>query len=128
MSKANQEKRKNSYAGRKRKSRYENGSQLTNKRAKRKETKSDLKYKNKSFTEEAKEMLKLYIKLKSIYEEEGMTQKTHQFLTRITKKKVIKNFKNFHFHKTVYCLWTFNIASSFFEKNRILESFLSFTQ
>jgi len=44
--------------------------------------------KSKAFTEEAKDHLKVYNRLHSIYEEEGVTYKTHQFLTRITKAKV----------------------------------------
>lgn len=64
-------------------------SQLSNKRMKIKEEKKKGALQNsKAFTEEAKNNLKTYTKLKTIYEEEGMTQKTHQFLTRITRAKV----------------------------------------
>ena len=88
MSKSTKQTRKNSNTARKRKSKNETSSQQSNKRAKRKDDNKNMKFKNKSFTEEAKKMLELYIKLKTIYEDEGMTQKTHQFLTRITQKKV----------------------------------------
>ena len=84
-------KRRGNNGGKKRRSKKDNNSQQSNKRMKRIEESKEFKFKNKSFTEEAKEMLKLYIKLKSIYEDEGMTQKTHQFLTRITQKKVNSN-------------------------------------
>lgn len=61
-------------------------SKITRDQRKRKE--NNVNAKNQSFTEEARVNLKLYTQLKAIYEEEGVTHKTHQFLTRITKKKV----------------------------------------
>ena len=84
--------RKANGAGKKRKHKIKNtGSQQGNKRS-RKEEKKNASVKNQSFTEEARTDLKLYTQLKAIYEEEGVTQKTHQFLTRIAKKKVINQY------------------------------------
>lgn len=57
-------------------------------RDQRRRRENNVNAKNQSFTEEARENLKLYTQLKATYEEEGVTHKTHQFLTRITKKKV----------------------------------------
>jgi predicted N-acyltransferase len=66
-----------------------NASQNSSKKRKIKEERKNANFENvKIFTEEAKENLRLYNKMHTIYEEEGVTQKTHQFLTRITQSKV----------------------------------------
>ncbi|CAI2385509.1 unnamed protein product [Moneuplotes crassus] len=77
--------------GRKRKMNNEDGSQQNRKRVKKAEENKEMKIISKAFTEEAKENLKTYVRLKTIYEDEGMTQRTHQFLIRITKKKLDEN-------------------------------------
>lgn len=46
---------------------------------------------SKLFTEEALANLKVYNELKTVYEEEGVNQITHQFLNRISKKKIQEN-------------------------------------
>jgi hypothetical protein len=45
----------------------------------------------KVFTEEALSNLKVYNELKTEYEEEGVNQRTHQFLKRISHVKIIAN-------------------------------------
>ena len=72
------------------KKRQLSSSQTSNKRLKKEEWKNGNPRSNKAFTEEAKSSLKTYTRLKTIYEEEGINQKTHQFLTRITKQKVFE--------------------------------------
>jgi hypothetical protein len=46
---------------------------------------------SKLFTDEALSNLKIYNELKTEYEEEGVNQLTHQFLSRISKKKIREN-------------------------------------
>jgi hypothetical protein len=46
---------------------------------------------SKLFTEEALANLKIYNELKTIYEQEGVNQITHQFLKRISHKKISEN-------------------------------------
>lgn len=43
---------------------------------------------SKVFTEEALANLKIYNELKTVYEDEGVNQQTHQFLNRISQKKI----------------------------------------
>ena len=43
------------------------------------------------FTEEALANLKIYNELKTVYEEEGVNQQTHQFLNRISQRKISEN-------------------------------------
>lgn len=45
----------------------------------------------KVFTEEALANLKIYNELKTVYEDEGVTQQTHQFLNRISQRKISEN-------------------------------------
>jgi len=45
----------------------------------------------KVFTEEALANLKIYNELKTIYEGEGVNQQTHQFLNRISQRKIREN-------------------------------------
>lgn len=79
----------NSQSGVKRKRGKESNSQNSTRKIRaREEGKNANAQQSKVFTEEAKDNLRIYTKLHTIYEEEGITQKTHQFLTRITKRKV----------------------------------------
>lgn len=60
--------------------------------SKRSKTEEDLQAQNpKVFTEEALANLKIYNELKTAYEEEGVNQQTHQFLHRISQKKIREN-------------------------------------
>jgi hypothetical protein len=45
----------------------------------------------KVFTEEALSNLKIYNELKTEYEDEGVNQQTHQFLNRISQRKILEN-------------------------------------
>lgn len=61
---------------------------------KRVKNEEDLQAKNpKVFTDEALANLKVYNELKTIYEEEGVNQQAHQFLNRISQKKIRENDK-----------------------------------
>jgi hypothetical protein len=45
----------------------------------------------KVFTDEALANLKVYNEHKTVYEEEGVNQQAHQFLNRISQKKIREN-------------------------------------
>lgn len=77
----------NGHAGAKRKSIRAEDNQASHKRARGSEERKQGQ--SRAFTEEAKDSLSRYTRMKTIYEEEGVTQRTHQFLTKITSAKVI---------------------------------------
>lgn len=79
----------NGHAGAKRRPSREEDSQGNHKRAKGSE--EHKQGQSKVFTEEAKDNLSRYTRMKTIYEDEGVTQRTHQFLTKITSTKVLSS-------------------------------------
>lgn len=85
------ETRKNKYAGNKRKLSTDGNTGSIIKRVKNND---DQNVPNQNiFTEEALANLKIYNELKTQYEEEGVNQQTHQFLSRISRKKILDNEK-----------------------------------
>ncbi|CAI2364872.1 unnamed protein product [Moneuplotes crassus] len=86
-----QQTRKNKYAGNKRKLSTDGNTGSIIKRVKNND---DQNIANQNiFTEEALGNLKIYNELKTQYEEEGVNQQTHQFLSRISRKKILDDEK-----------------------------------
>lgn len=82
------ESRKNKLSGVKRK----HSSESEETQSKLTKNLEELKAQNpKVFTEEALSNLKIYNELKTEYEEEGVNQQTHQFLNRISQRKIREN-------------------------------------